>query len=562
MKTEVIKRPEEKLVEEGLISAEQLTQAQAEALRSGQTVRQALIRLKVIDPLALAHWLSRTLGIPRVELASYLIDAQVLEVLPEPLARKHRVIPLFKLGTTLTVATADPLNLTALDELRLRTGMTIEPVVSTEAEILQALDEYYGAKGKLEELVQDLTQAKLGLKPGQAPELKRLQGLVTEPPVVRLVNLLLSDAIRARASDIHLEPEREIFRVRFRVDGILRESTTFPKHLEPAVVSRIKILANLDIAERRKPQDGRFRVAMEGHEVDLRISVMPAIDGETVVLRLLDKSGLVMGLGELGMNAELLNRYQDLLKRAWGIVLVTGPTGSGKTTTLYASLATLNAGDRNIVTIEDPVEYRLAGVRQIQVNPTVGLTFATGLRSILRQDPDVIMVGEIRDRETAEIAIQAALTGHLVFSTLHTNDAPTAITRLLDMGMEPFLVASSVIGVAAQRLVRTVCSECKVPDASQAEAAKRLEMTVSGTWMKGKGCRKCGNAGYRGRIGIFELMILDEEIGRLTIAKSSTTQLRGHAAEMGMRSLREDGLAKGAGGITTIDEVLRVTQET
>jgi type IV pilus assembly protein PilB len=473
-------------------------------------------------------------------LASYLIDPRVLEAIPEALARKHKVIPLFKLGNTLTVATAYPMNLTALDELRLKSGVTIEPVVATEAEIANALEEYYGAKGHVKELVEGLTQEKVGLKPGQTPDLKRLQGLVTEPPVVRLVNLIFSDAIRARASDVHLEPEKEFLKVRFRVDGILHDSTTLPKHLEPAVISRIKIMANLDIAERRKPQDGRLRIGMEGHEVDVRVSVMPSIDGEAVVLRLLDSAGMRIGLESLGMSKELLSKYQELLKRAWGILLVTGPTGSGKTTTLYASLATMNAKERNILTIEDPVEYRLAGVRQIQVNPAVDLTFANGLRSILRQDPDVIMVGEIRDKETAEIAIQAALTGHLVFSTLHTNDAPTAITRLLDMGIEPFLVASSVVGVAAQRLVRVICPECKQP---------------------GVGCRKCMQTGYKGRIGIFELMVANEELGRMAIAKASTAQLRAYAISKGMKPLREDGMEKVKSGITTQDEVFRVTQE-
>ena len=561
MKVEATKRPEEKWVEEGLITAEQLAKAREQAAKTGEPVRQALLKLKFLDPEVLAQWLGRQLGIPRVELSSYLIDTHVLEVIPEPLARKHKVIPLFKLGKTLTVATADPMNLTALDELRLKSNMAIEPVVATEAEILQALGEYYGSKGHVEELVQDLTQEKVGLKPGQVPELKQLKGLVSEPPVVRLVNLLLSDAIQARASDIHLEPEKEFLKVRFRVDGILREATTLPKHLEPAVISRIKILADLDIAERRKPQDGRFRIATEGHEVDLRVSVMPAIDGETVVLRLLDATGIQMGLNELGMEPELLSRFETLLHRSWGIILVTGPTGSGKTTTLYASLATLNAKERNIITIEDPVEYRLPGVRQIQINPAVDLTFANGLRSILRQDPDVIMVGEIRDRETAEIAIQAALTGHLVFSTLHTNDAPTAVTRLIDMGIEPFLIASSVIGVAAQRLVRVLCPECKGSDPAQAEVAKRLKPIPSGNWMKGKGCRKCSETGFRGRVGIFELMVTDEEIGRLTIAKASAAQIRDRAVAAGMRTLREEGILKAARGVTTMDEVLRATQE-
>ena len=406
----------------------------------------------------------------------------------------------------------------------------------------------------------------MGIRPGVQPETKRLQGLVAEPPVVRLANLLLADAIRNRASDIHIQPEQDILRVRFRVDGLLREFTTLPKHLEPAVVSRIKILSNLDIAERRKPQDGRFRVSMEGHTVDVRVSVMPTVDGETVVLRLLDTTGLQIGLDQLGLSPELLEKYRVLLQRAWGIILVTGPTGAGKTTTLYASVATLNAVERNIITIEDPVEYRLPGVRQIQVNPAVDLTFANGLRSILRQDPDIVMVGEIRDLETAEIAIQAALTGHLVFFTLHTNDAPTAVTHLLAMGIEPFLVASSFAGVLAQRLVRTICPECKMPDPSQGEAAKRLGLSSPDgkkviRWMKGKGCRKCGQSGYWGRIGIFELMLMDEELGLMTIAKTSTNDLRAHAVSCGMKTLREDGVAKLEAGVTTVEEVLRVTQE-
>ena len=554
----IARQPDEKLVEEGLMTADQLKQARAEAARLGVTVRQAAVRLKLIGAEALAHWLSKELQIPRVELKSYLIDAKVLELVPEALARKHQLIPLFKVGANLTVATADPLNLIALDELRLKTGRTIEPVVATEEEIGQAITQYYGAKGHLDELVSDLSKEKL---PDETTSPQRLQSLVSEPPIVKLVNVLLADAIRHRASDIHLEPERDSLRVRFRVDGLLREFTVLPKHLESAVLSRVKILAALDIAERRRPQDGRFRISMEGHELDLRVSVMPAIEGETIVLRLLDTQGLQIGLSQLGMDPALLARYRELLTRSWGILLVTGPTGSGKTTTLYSSLASLNSAERNIVTIEDPVEYRLAGIRQIPVNSAVNLSFANGLRSILRQDPDIIMVGEVRDLETAEIAIQAALTGHLVFSTLHTNDAATAITRLLDMGIEPFLVGSSLIGVVAQRLVRVVCSDCKAPDPAQAETAKKLGFTGSGNWMRGKGCRTCGQIGYRGRLGIFELMIPDEKIQRLTLAKASTAQINEAARLGGLPSLRDDGLAKAARGITTVDEVLRVVQE-
>ena len=555
------KQPDDRLVEEGLLSAEHLTQARADAARSGGTVRQAAVRLKLLDPNALAQWLSKELQIPRVELKSYLIDPKVLELVPEPLARKHKVIPLFKVGDTLTVATADPLNLIALDELRLKTGKTVEPVVATEEEIAQTLGEYYGARGRIEELVSDLSHEKLGRDVDKMPDAKRLQGLVAEPPVVKLVNLLLADAIRSRASDIHLEPDRDILRVRFRVDGMLRESASLPKHLEPAVISRTKILASLDIAERRKPQDGRFRVSMEGHDLDVRVSVMPAIEGETVVLRLLDQKGLTLRMDQIGMSPGVLARYRELIKKPWGIALVTGPTGSGKTTTLYATISMLNVVERNIVTLEDPVEYRLTGVRQIPVNPAVNLTFATGLRSILRQDPDVIMVGEIRDSETAEIAVQSALTGHLVFSTLHTNDAATAITRLVDMGIEPFLITSSLVCVLAQRLVRTLCSDCKEPDPAQAATAVKLGFKGEGKWSRGKGCRQCGQTGYHGRIGIFEMMVLDEELQRLTLAKASASALSERAQAAGMVPLRVEGLRKAGEGITTVEEILRVTRE-
>lgn len=558
MKT--VKQPDDRLVEGGLMSPEQLAQARAGAARVGGTVRQAAVRLKFVDPGTMAQWLSKELNLPRVELKSYLIDPKVLELIPELLARKHQVVPLFKVKETLTVATADPLNLTALDEIRLKTGKTIEPVVTTEEEISQALGEYYGAHGRLEELVTGLTREK-GLGADKIPDAKRPQGFVSDPPVVKLVNLLLADAVRTRASDIHLEPEPDALRVRFRVDGMLREFASLPKHLEPDVLSRTKILASLDIAERRKPQDGRFRVNMEGHELDVRVSVVPAIDGETIVLRLLDQRGLALKLDQIGMGPHVLGPYRELLQKAWGILLVTGPTGSGKTTTLYATLATLNSTEKNIVTLEDPVEYRLAGVRQIPVNPSVDLTFATGLRSILRQDPDVIMVGEVRDAETAEMAVQSALTGHLVFSTLHTNDAATAITRLMDMGIQPFLITSSLLGVLAQRLVRTVCSDCKQPDPSQGEAAAKLGFAGQGQWMRGKGCRQCGQTGYHGRAGLFELMTMDEELQRLTLAKAASTALSAHARKTGMVPLRAEGLRKAAEGVTTVDEILRVTQE-
>ncbi len=554
------KQLEEKLIAEGLVTSDQLKKARADAAKSGRTVRQSLVELKFLKADTLAQRLSHELQIPKVELKSYIIDAQVLALVPEQLARKHQIIPLFKVGDTVTVATADPLNLIALDEVRLRIGKTVEPVVATSEEVARALEEYYGAKGQLEELVSDLGEEKAGHKLKAGGSTQELEGLVSDPPIVRLVNLLLGDAVQQRASDIHLQAEKDHLRVRFRVDGLLQDFTTFPKHLEAGIIARVKVLASLNIAERRKPQDGRFQVSMEGRDLDLRVSVMPAIDGEVVVLRLLNSQGLVLNLDQLGMEDTPLKRYQELIKRSWGILLVTGPTGSGKTTTLYASLAELNSLERNIITIEDPVEYQLPGARQIPVNSAVELTFATGLRSILRQDPDVIMVGEIRDRETAEIAIQSALTGHLVFSTLHTNDAPTAVTRLLDMGIEPFLVASSVIGIVAQRLVRSVCPECAKPDPAQAEAAQRLGLIQKGNWMKGKGCRKCGKTGFSGRRGIFEVMPIDDAVGRLILAKAPASQIREQATTAGMTSLKQDGLSKAAQGLTTIDEVLRVSQ--
>jgi type IV pilus assembly protein PilB len=553
----------ESLVEEGIITPEQLIQAQTEEKRTGQRLRKVLVKMGLIAEEDLVSFLSEKLGIPRVELGNYLIDPKIAELIPEELARKYELIPVLKIGNRLTCAMVDPWNIFALDEVRAKTDLTVEPAVATENEIKKALNEYYGAKGSMEDLIKSIDEEKLGIKDTKEIDVKKLQGIVEEPVVIKLVNLIIMQALKERASDIHIEPEEETLKTRFRVDGMLHEISSPPKHLQSAIISRIKIMANLDIAERRVPQDGRFSIKMEGKEIDVRVSCVPTIYGENVVLRLLDVSSALLELGQLGFSKEVLDKYNKLILKPHGIILVSGPTGSGKTTTLYASLDKINTAEKNIITIEDPVEYKLPGIRQIQVNPKVDLTFANGLRSILRQDPDIIMVGEIRDFETVEIAIQAALTGHLVFSTLHTNDAPGAIARLLDMGAEPFLVSSSIIGVLAQRLVRKICPDCKEKYTPTQETLKDIGLKPDEKidFYKGKGCAKCMNTGYKGRIGIYELMIPDDKIHNSIVAKQATDEIRKLARASGLVTLMEDGLDKVKQGVTTAEEVLRVTME-
>jgi len=556
----------ESLVEEGIISLEQLRQAQEEEKRTGQRLRNILVKMGIIAEEDLVTFLSEKLGLPRIELGNYLIDPKIVELIPEALARKYQLIPVLKIGNRLTCAMVDPWNIFALDELRMKTNLTIEPAVAAEIEIKKALDQYYGAKGTIEELIKTIDEEKLGIKEGEEIELKKLEGIIEEPVVIKLVNLTIMKAVQEGSSDIHIEPEEEVLKTRFRVDGMLHEVSSPPKYLQSAIISRIKIMATLDIAERRKPQDGRFTIKMEGREIDVRVSCIPTMYGENVVLRLLDVATALLSLRDIGFSKAVLERYEKLISRPHGIILVTGPTGSGKTTTLYASLDKINTVEKNIITIEDPVEYKLAGIRQIQINPKVDLTFSNGLRSILRQDPNIIMVGEMRDFQTAEIAIQAALTGHLVFSTLHTNDASGAVTRLIDMGVEPFLVSSSVIGVLAQRLVRTICKDCKEEYVPTEEELKDIGLldeprTTNIKFYKGKGCAKCMNTGYKGRIGIFELMILDDSIRNLVIGKVPTEEIRKKAIASGMTTLKEEGIQKIKEGITTAEEVLRVTQE-
>jgi type II secretion system protein E len=452
---------------------------------------------------------------------------------------------------------ANPQDIMVLDQLRQLTKIDdIEPVLATEKGIQAILDAYYGSAGSVEEIVKSVDQDRLTTAEAKGP-----LGAAEEPPIVKLVNIMMMQALKDKASDIHIEPEEDSLRVRYRIDGLLQEVNNIPKNLQGAVVSRIKLLSRMDIAESRKPQDGRIKLKIENKDLDIRVSSFPTVHGENLVMRLLDKSSMLMGLKELGFSDKDFATFHKLIQRPNGIILVTGPTGSGKTTTLYAALTTVSSMEKNIITIEDPVEYELPLIRQTSVNPKAGVTFADGLRSILRQDPDIIMVGEIRDKETAEVAIQAALTGHLVLSTLHTNDAPSALTRLIDMGIEPFLVSSAVAGIVAQRLVRLICDKCKERYSLSDELLKELDFSAATEVYRGKGCPKCKGSGYAGRIGIFELLVLDEETRRMVEAKEPVDLMRKKAVDLGMRTLREDGLDKLRQGLSSAEEVLRVTQQ-
>ena len=552
----------EMLKEAGLVSDTQVKEALKIQKETGERLGRILVKQNIITEDNLVTLLSEQLGIPRVNLSDYLIDPEIINLVSEELARRYYLVPLFKVGDVLTVAMSDPSNVFALDEVGFKAECAVEPILATETEIKRVIDQYYGVVGSIEDVIKSIDAKGLGLDDANI-EAVRLQGIAEEAPVIKLVNLIIMQAIREGASDIHIEPEEDILRTRFRIDGVLSEAATTPKDLQSAIVSRIKIMSELDIAERRIPQDGRFQIKVENRDIDLRVSTFPTVHGENVVMRILDTSSVLFGIEQLGFSAEMLRQFEEIIRKPYGIVLVTGPTGSGKTTTLYASLNTINTIDKNIITVEDPVEYRLKLIRQCQINPKAGLTFATGLRSILRQDPDVIMVGEIRDLETAEIAIQSALTGHLVFSTLHTNDAASTVTRLMDMGVEPFLISSSLTGVVAQRLVRTICDDCKTSYKPPAKALKQLGMeeTQDVTFYKGEGCKKCHNSGYKGRIGLIELLHLNEALRELIVAKASADAIKKTAIEAGMKTMREDGFKKVLNGVTTIEEVLRVTQE-
>jgi type IV pilus assembly protein PilB len=558
----------------GVITTDQLKKASQEQKQRGERLDQVIVRLGYAKEELILQCLADYSNLPYVDLDTYLIDEEIVKTIPEEMARRHTLIPLFKIGNTLTVAMPNPLNLLALDEVRNKVKTDVEIAISTENKIKKAIEQHYGTMAStLESTFKQFIKGTMSNPSQEPPDYKKTYDLVIkdiptgpleDAPATRMLDLVMIQAIRDRASDIHFEPDEKALRVRFRIDGFLYESLTLPKQVHPALTSRIKILSEMDIAETRLPQDGNFNVKLEKRGFEIRVSTFPTIYGENVVLRVLDQTSPLYNLEDLGFSKEMLNQFKQLIRKTSGIILVTGPTGSGKTTTLYALLNMINSKEKNIITIEDPVEYRLAFIRQTQINPKAGITFATGLRSILRQDPDIIMIGEIRDLETSEIAMQAALTGHLVLSTLHTNDAPEAISRLVDIGVEPYLVSSSVIGVLAQRLVRNICPDCKVPYQVDPKVMSNLDKNISElkepfTLYRGKGCRNCKQSGYRGRSGIFELLLISEEIKKLISEKASTQMIREVAKKtIGMVPLRVDGLQKVLEGITTLDEVDRV----
>lgn len=550
------------LLKRGIISGEQLDKAKMESVKKGLPVERVLLQEGIVTEENIASVISEHMGIPFMDLSDYLIDSSLMGLVPEALAQRYRLIPIFKIGETLTVAMVNPRDINAIDQIRQKSKCDVEPVLATETAVKNAIDQYYGVADSVEDIITKMDEEKKAPR-GKEASAAELAKLADNTPVIKLVNLIVLQAIKDKASDIHIEPDEKILRVRYRIDGILHEGIKPPKDLESAILSRIKVLADMDIAEKRKPQDGKIKLKMQGRDIDLRVSTFPTVYGENIVIRILDKSSVMLGLKELGMNPSILKEFERVIRRPYGIMLVTGPTGSGKTTTLYAALSTINSAEKNIITIEDPVEYQLDMIRQTQINPKAGLTFASGLRSMLRQDPDIIMVGEIRDAETAEIATHAALTGHLVFSTLHTNDAAGAITRLVDMGIEPFLVSSSVMGVLAQRLVRVICPKCKeeikVSDAMLEDL--RLERKENMRFYKGKGCPKCKDAGYAGRTGIYELLTVGDAIKKLIIAKASTDDIKKQALASGMKTLHDDGIEKALAGVTSVEEVLRVTRE-
>lgn len=552
------------LVESGLITSSQWAQAEEASRQGGGRPIPALAATGVVSEEETLHALGQLLGLEVVSLAEGSAGPAITNTLSVRFLQEHRIFPLRLEEGTLTVAMADPTDSEAVEGLRVALGLEIRVCLAREAEILKAIERgYLNPVSSMERIIDEISPEEgEGLLTDSDEDVAHLREVAQEAPVVRLVNLIISRAVEISASDIHIEPFEGQLRIRYRIDGVLHETEAPPMRLQAAIASRVKIMAKMNIAERRLPQDGRIKLKVLNRAIDLRVSTIPTIYGESVVMRILDRQSLLLTLDRLGFPEREQHQFERLIQRPYGIILVTGPTGSGKTTTLYAALDKINFPDRKIITIEDPVEYQMNGVNQIQVKPKIGLTFANGLRHIVRQDPDVILVGEIRDAETADIAIHAALTGHLVFSTLHTNDAAGAVTRLQDMGVESYLIASSVLGILAQRLVRLVCRQCREPD--QIEGEIRREMIANGGELlayRGRGCEACNYTGYRGRTGIYEFLIMDDEIRRLVLQKTSAQVIKQAAVGMGMRTLREDGWDKVRRGISTVAEVLRVTQE-
>jgi type IV pilus assembly protein PilB len=556
----------ELLVKENLLTAQQLREARDGARTKGSRLGAEITQLGYLDEAELTEFVAKQYGVPSINLDDFEIDRAVIELVPEEVANKHTVLPVNRAGSTLVLATADPSNIFALDDIKFLTGYNIQPVVAAEAAIKRAIERYYDDSASLEAVMGDFDDSDIDLiQASEDIDAAELAKASEDAPVVKLVNLVLTDAVKKNASDIHIEPYEKSFRVRYRIDGVLYEVMKPPLKLKAAITSRLKIMSELDIAERRLPQDGRIKLKMgRGREMDFRVSVLPTLFGEKVVLRLLDKSNLQLDMTKLGFEQKQLTVFQHCIHQPYGMVLVTGPTGSGKTTTLYSALSELNKISENLSTAEDPVEFNLMGINQVQMHEEIGLNFAAALRSFLRQDPDIIMVGEIRDFETAEIAVKAALTGHMVLSTLHTNDAPSTVNRLLNMGIEPFLVSSSVNCIVAQRLARRVCEACKETDnevtqEALVEAGLTDDVARNVAPVKGKGCRECSETGYKGRFAVYEVMELREELKDFVLNGASALELKRESIRLGMKTLRQSALSKLVEGHTTLKEVLRVS---
>jgi type IV pilus assembly protein PilB len=550
-----------------LVVADQAQKATAEQRRTGDRLATVLTRLGFLKEDDLLDFLSRKYGIPIINLGRVEVDPEILKLVRKEIVQKYLVFPVRKVGNTLTLALSDPTVVLAIDDVQFATGLHVIPVLAAESAIRTAIERNYDTGvDDIKKLIDQESGSEVSLE-----LMERLQKVdvgdlgkeAQEAPTIRFVNLILGDAIRKRASDIHLEPYEKVFRVRYRIDGVLHDMMNPPKQMEAAILSRVKIMANLDIAERRLPQDGRVSVKFQNREIDLRVSSLPTIFGEKIVMRVLDKTGTVLDLARLGFDGDDLARFKKVITTPYGMILVTGPTGSGKSTTLYAAISTINHPDINIITAEDPVEYNIPGINQVLVREDIGYSFASALRAFLRQDPDVILVGEMRDLETAQIAIRAALTGHLVFSTLHTNDAPSTVTRLQDMGIPPFLISSSLLMVIGQRLVRRICLECRevvsVPVSALIDIGFPPDEAESVQIYTGKGCSACAQTGFKGRIAVHEVMWLTPEVQEAIVRQRPASELKELAVKGGMRTLRQSGLHKVATGLTTIDEVLRVT---
>ena len=555
MAREKVKKLGELLIEFKYITREQLEKALDHQEDSDKRLGDVLLDLGYISESDLVEVLEFQLGVERADLSKYVIDPSLSQYIPENIAQRYNAVPVSKDGDTLKVAMSDPSDLLAIDDMEMTSNLRVKPMIATKSEISQVMSQVFETGEDSSEVFESLDYYK---SEEDEPEIDELKRMVEDAPIVRLTNMIINQAIQKRASDIHIEPQENIVRIRYRIDGVLREHMTAPKYTQAALVSRIKIIADLDITKRRIPQDGRIRMNVRGMNIDMRVSTLPTVNGEKVVIRLLTKDESLINIENLGFSDHNLRMFENLISQPHGIILVTGPTGSGKSTTLIAALSELNDVEKNIVTIEDPVEYQLGGINQVHAKEKVGLSFASTLRSILRQDPDIIMVGEIRDEETAEIAVRAALTGHLVMSTLHTNDSVSSVTRLVDMGIPPYLVASTVIGAMAQRLVRRLCNNCKEPYEAGIEEKEFLNVEEGTTLYKAKGCNKCSETGYKGRLAVQEILTIDDTVEKMIVKGADEIDIKEYAETQGMIDLKHDGIEKVKQGLTSYEELARV----